>query len=194
MNTSDKTVLISRYNTIYFCIILFWTGLIVALAVWHYQQAFSSTVQVAKAAAYESFSKDLLYRRWVTMHGGIYAPITSETPPNPYLAGSPERDISTPSGRKLTLINPAYMTRQVHELGKRDYGARGHITSLKLLRPENAPDNWERSALQAFEQGKKEIFALEPIYGESYFRLMRPLTAEAGRSEERRVGKECRSR
>ena len=28
----------------------------------------------------------------------------------------PERDITSPSGRKLTLINPVYTTRQPHEL------------------------------------------------------------------------------
>jgi len=56
-------------------------------------------------------------------------PVTDNTPPNPWLSNLPERDISTPSGKKLTLINPAYMTRQVHELGAKQFGLQGHITS-----------------------------------------------------------------
>ena len=37
--------------------------------------------------------------------GGVYVPVTPESPPNPYLAQIPERDIVTPSGRPLTLRN-----------------------------------------------------------------------------------------
>lgn len=36
----------------------------------------------------------------------------------------------------LTLVNPCYMTRQVHELGKEQYEIRVNITSLKPLRTE----------------------------------------------------------
>jgi len=50
-------------------------------------------------------------------------------------------------------MNPAYMTRQMHELAKQEYGVRGHITSLNPTHPENAPDSWEIVALRAFEQG-----------------------------------------
>ncbi len=132
------------------------------------------------ASARDTFSRDLVYRRWATIHGGVYVPAAPETPPNPYLAHIPERDIRTPSGKTLTLMNPAYMTRQVHELGFKQYGLRGHITSLKPLRPENAPDEWERSALQAFEKGAKEIASREPIGDKTYLRFMRPMITEEG--------------
>jgi len=79
-----------------------------------------------------------------------------------------ERDIETPSGRKLTLINPAYMTRQVHELGKETEGVRGHITSLDRIHPANAPDPWEKDALKSFAQGKPEFTSLESLDGEVY--------------------------
>jgi two-component system cell cycle sensor histidine kinase/response regulator CckA len=135
---------------------------------------------LVKSMAYESYKKDLVYRRWATIHGGVYVPITPETPTNPYLSHIPERDISTPSGKKLTLVNPAYMTRQVHELGEKDYGLGGHITSLKPIRPENAPDEWERKALQGFEQNQKDVSSLVTIGNETYFRLMYPMITESG--------------
>ncbi len=96
------------------------------------------------------FEKDVIYRRWNADHGGVYVPVTQKTKPNPYLDDL-ERDIITPLGKKLTKVNPAYMTRQVHELALKSNGVRGHITSLNPIRPANAPDPWETQALKAFE-------------------------------------------
>jgi PAS domain S-box-containing protein len=90
-----------------------------------------------------------------------------------------ERDLVTPSGRRLTLMNPAYMTRQVHELEVQESGRLGHITSLKPLRPENAPDAGEAAALRAFEQGRTEVKSREPLNGQPCLRLMKPLVTEA---------------
>ena len=105
-------------------------------------------------------------------------PVTKKTPPSPYLSNIKERDIITPLGRKLTLVNPAYMTRQVHELGENLYAGKGHITSLNPIRPENAADSWEAKALQSFEQGETEVQAIEEINGQQYLRLMRPFITE----------------
>ena len=44
-----------------------------------------------------TLQKDVLYRRWNAMHGGVYALVSPHTPPNPYLQ-VPERDITTGSG------------------------------------------------------------------------------------------------
>jgi signal transduction histidine kinase/ActR/RegA family two-component response regulator len=159
---------------------ILWTAALLAFGGWNYWQAHTEAVNVAASAARQNINKDVIYRSWASKHGGVYVPVTAETPPNPYLAHIPERDISTPSGRKLTLINPAYMTRQVHELGNAGSGAKGHITSLKPLRPENAPDEWERAALGALERGESEVFAIETMDGESYLRLLRPLLTESG--------------
>lgn len=131
--------------------------------------------RIKTSAAYE---KDIIYRRWNAMHGGIYAPVTQNTKPNPYLTDVPERDIKTPSGRKLTLINPAYMTRQAYSLEKKISEARSNITSLRPINPENKPDEWEKKALAALEQGRNEFFSLETMESREYFRLMRPLIAE----------------
>jgi signal transduction histidine kinase len=75
-------------------------------------------------------------------------------------------------------MNPAYMTRQVHELAEKEQGIRGHITSLNPIRPENSPDPWETKALQAFERGQPEISSVEEMKGKEYMRLMRPLVTE----------------
>lgn len=99
--------------------------------------------ETALTAARINFDKDLLYRRWGATHGGVYVPETPETPPNRHLANVLERDLTTPSGRQLTLMNPAYMTRQVYTFSQKESAIKGHLTSLKPLRPENRPDPWE---------------------------------------------------
>ncbi len=137
----------------------------------HTQQ--KTTVKLALSQAEAGFERDQLFRRWGAIKGGTYVPITEATQPNPYLK-VPERDISTPSGQKLTLLNPAFMMRQINELGEESDGIHGHLTSLKPLRPENAADSWETVALQAFEEGETEMVSVELFQGEPHLRLMRP--------------------
>ncbi|MCB1919305.1 MAG: EAL domain-containing protein [Candidatus Competibacteraceae bacterium] len=154
-----------------------WTLLIFGLMLWQSYDNWMSTWRTAKGQAEESYRRDILYRRWVTLHGGVYVPITEHTPPNPYLQ-VPERDFAAPSGKTLTLINPAYMTRQVHELAMAIDGTQAHITSLNPIRPGNAPDAWEQQTLRAFEQGQTEQVSLETLNGASYLRFMRPMITE----------------
>ncbi|MBI5847851.1 MAG: DUF3365 domain-containing protein [Nitrospirae bacterium] len=134
--------------------------------------------ELAKGEAASAFEKDLIYRRWNTSHGGVYVPVTQNTPPNPHLANIPERDLTTTTGKKLTLMNPAYMTRQAHEIAARENGVLGHITSLNPIRPENEADSWEKAALQDFERGTTEHSSEELINGRKYLRYMRPLKTE----------------
>lgn len=128
--------------------------------------------EIALNRAMDSYHKDLAFRRWASLRGGVYVPLDEKTPPNPYLAHRPDRDITTTDGTRLTLVNPAYMTRMVHELADKDYGLKGHITSLKPLRPENAPDPWERKALEAFERGDRTYSEVLKQEGSTVLRYM----------------------
>jgi diguanylate cyclase (GGDEF)-like protein/PAS domain S-box-containing protein len=158
---------------------ILWTVILAGAFLWSIWQTEQTVLELARQAARSSIEKDILYRRWAALHGGVYVPMDERTPPNPYLEGVPEQEIVTPSGRTLTLVNPAFMTRQVHELQMQTEGQLGHITSLNPIRPENAADEWERRALMAFDQGEVEISSTEALPGGSYLRLMRPLVTEA---------------
>ncbi len=155
-----------------------WIAVLAASLAWNWRQVGHSMMVLAESEACSSFRKDLVYRHWASLHGGVYVPPTEATPPNPYLARLPHRDETTTSGRHLTLINPAYMTRQVHELGKQQYGLLGHITSLNPLRSENSADAWETEALLAFQDGVEQATSVETIGDNAYFRLMRPLVVQ----------------
>lgn len=159
-------------------LVAFWTLLVAGVLVWNLKRQQRELEDAARLQAESAFQKDIVYRHWAALHGGVYVPMTEETPPNEYLADIPERDITTPSGRRLTLVNPAYMTRQVHALGGKRYGLKGKITSLKPLRKENAPDVWEAQALAALEAGGDDICSIEEIDGDPYMRYMHKLVTE----------------
>ncbi len=178
--TAEHKPISDGVRTSFRVLYLSWSLVIAVFCGWDIYQNYHTEYVNAVAVAMNSYHKDTIYRRWVAMRGGVYVAVSEETPPNPDLAHLPERDITTPTGRKLTLVNPAYMTRQVHELDFSTYGIRGHITSLKPLRKENAPDGWERTALQQFERGSKEFYSLENIAGEPFLRYMHPLVTEGG--------------
>jgi len=159
---------------------LAWTVLTLAVAAWGHSQERAQTAELARHEARAHFNKDQAFRLWATRHGGVYVPATAQTPPNPYLAHLPERDIQGPAGRPLTLMNPAYVVRQMMEEYEALYGVRGRITSLDPLNPRNAPDAWERAALRSFEHGSGTVSEFTSEQGESYLRLMQPMVTEAG--------------
>ena len=164
----------------YFAIIaLGWTLAVAASLTWNLLDRAQAVRGLAAQVARTLFEKDLLFREWATYHGGVYVPVSERTQPNPYL-NVPERDITTPSGKRLTLMNPAFMTRQVFELQDQKMGIRGHITSLNPLRPENQPDPWERQALEAFTRGAKEALSFVDTSQGKEIRLMRPIVTEQG--------------
>jgi len=179
--TSQDTLLNSKQlplRPMFIAAVVIWTMVAIGVWGWEVVDNRSFVTANAKAIARASYEKDLAFRRWAAKHGGVYVPATADTPPNPYLQ-VPERDIVTPTGRALTLMNPAYMTRQVYEI-MRQYpdSPQGHITSLNPIRPENAPDAWERKVLALFDTGTTEFSEYQEINGARHFRYMHALKTE----------------
>jgi signal transduction histidine kinase/CheY-like chemotaxis protein len=154
-----------------------WTLLLLFSFFWTRHNATEQVMELVRVQARTAYDKDVLYRFWNSTHGSVYVPVSDTTPPNPYLE-VPERDIVTPQGVPLTLMNPAYMTRQANEIGFDRLGIYGHLTSLKPLRPGNAPDTWERQGLIEFESGVTEVSSVEQMGDKQVLRLMRPLLVE----------------
>ena len=155
---------------------LFWTAAVLFSALWNSYQVRDNLHTQAYSQADASLQKDLAYRRVVAHAGGIYMPLESGIQPNPYLAHLAHRDIVSTDGARLTLVNSSYFVRLVHDDEARDDDTRirGHVTSKYLLREQNSPDEWERQALDAFEQGLKEVKGYSHSGQQRYFRLMRP--------------------
>jgi chemotaxis family two-component system sensor kinase Cph1 len=177
--THQKT-LTSRLRKYVITALLAWTALIAGLLAKDILEIERSIHDMAVREAVSHFNKDHATRLWASSHGGVYVPTTEITPPNPYLKNIEERDIKTPSGKSLTLMNPAYMLRQMMEQYGELFGVWCHITSLKHFREETAPDEWERAALLSFEKGTGEVVDFAPARGEMCLRFMRPIKTEQG--------------
>ena len=165
-------------NKIFYIVLTIWTILLFGAAVVIVYDNYNYADSLAKNEAIVSVKKDLAYRYWIASHGGIYAPITKRTPPNPYLAHIKNRDVYTSAGQHLTLMNPAYVLSQMmHDYAKL-YGTKGHITSRILLNPKNKPDKWEEQILTKAEVTKESYMARENIKGQEYLRYLKPLVTQ----------------
>jgi PAS domain S-box-containing protein len=139
-------------------------------------------LELARTEARTLYDLTLAFRRWSSLHGGIYVPVTEEVRPNPYLAAYARRDLTADDGTRLTLVNHAMMTREATTL-LANRAARpilSKVTSPEYLNPANAPDEWEARALRLLGAGKDEASEVATIGGEPYLRLMRPLVVEKG--------------
>ncbi|MEI7814158.1 MAG: diguanylate cyclase [Coriobacteriia bacterium] len=120
-------------------------------------------------------------RAWNSKRGGVYLKKSDAVQTNPYLEMlGVTADDKLSDGTPVTLRNPAAMTREIGDQLKAS-GAHSvfKLTSLKLVNPDNAPDEWERQGLEAFETGTHEYWwSGKASNGDEVYRYMRPLVVD----------------
>jgi hypothetical protein len=151
-----------------------WSAVVAGSFFWNVVQEADEVHSLTTHTARALLEKDLLYREWSIVRGAVYVPKLGPAETNPP-AQEKEREVVTPSGQVLTLLNPVTVSRKVFDLQAQQTGVRGHITSLRPFNAANRADDWERRALVAFEQGRKEVCSVETVQGERLLRLMQPL-------------------
>ena len=120
-----------------------------------------------------------LLNRTLLSLGGVYSP-TDKVAPNPHLDVS-QREVTLTDGRRLTLINPAYMTSLVFERISADPNQAifNKLVSLKPLNPANAANSWETAALLKMEQTPTVEFSqLAAFGGKEYLQFLGPFVTE----------------
>ena len=174
--TQSRAQFLNRYT---WYLLIAWTTTMALLLIADLSFIRKTTTEMAHTEAEAHFNRDNALRSWVASHGGIYVATNDTIQPNPYLFHIPERDVTTPSGHILTLMNPAFMIRAINEYSPNVTDITGHLTSLKPMRPANGPDDWERQALQSFQMDSpnQERFELMDMNSKPFLRLMRPLIA-----------------
>jgi diguanylate cyclase (GGDEF)-like protein/PAS domain S-box-containing protein len=145
---------------------------------WNLRNERSRHVELATAEALFNLRRDYAIRHWLSEHGGVYMEPSESLPASPHLAHLPESEVTTPSGRRLALIAPAYLLRKIQESSYNDSSVRGRVVGLMPLNPVNAPDAWEADALRSFEDGGKETTALVSMDGRPFLRAAQPIRAE----------------
>jgi len=162
----------------YFVVLMFvWTAAVGGSLIWTINTAKKNSLITALAQGRMALEKDKMFRRWASRHGGVYT-FTTTTIPNPYLSHIKDRDIKLPDGRTLTLVNPAYMVRQMYEFNKDAKLVRTRLVSDKLLNPVNIPEGWEEEALKQVTKTGKEYYIMEKHDSKYEFKLMSPFFIE----------------
>jgi signal transduction histidine kinase len=125
------------------------------------------------------FNHILLTRRWLADQDGLYVKRFKGMNHNEFI---PKSSITDTKGQEYILKNPARVTREISEYSKQEGTFWYHITSLKLINPKNAPDDFERLALNRFEKerGLKELNTIKYINGQRYYIYIAPLLVEGG--------------
>ncbi|MBD3661024.1 MAG: DUF3365 domain-containing protein, partial [Arenibacter algicola] len=141
------------------------------------EREYDDAIKTARIEAQAHFNQIVNVRHWVARLGGIYAPVTDETPPNPFREGRvTERDLTTPEGRELTLLNPAYVTRLLSNGLLGQYEVHGRLVSADPVSPTNRADAWELAAIDAFEaKTKTDVVEIATLDGEDHMRYVAPL-------------------
>jgi len=133
-------------------------------------------IRQVESQAKALFRQIIITRKWIADHGGIFVEKVPWRAPSPYLVESEILDVS---GRRFMKESPAMVTKELSRYAEEKGLYWFHITSLKLVNPENAPDDFERTALREFEKsGKKDFFKIEKIGPSSYYRYIAPLYIE----------------
>ena len=168
---------VRKYLTGIFLVI----GLIVMSVFWGFSyQAGSLIKEQLRRQGHAFFKEVVLTREWAANHGGVYVALTPGMEVNPFLLRIPgiKAVIEDRDGVRYTLKNPALMTREISEIAAQKGIFQFRITSLKPLNPANAPDPFERTALNEFEKGHSEYFAYEQKGGQVLYRYMAPLSTQ----------------
>ncbi len=160
-------------------IVVAWTCMLAGILSYILHDHHRHTIDEAAREARDYYKLNIQYRKWNAKLGGVYA-AADKVVANPHLT-VPERDVVTTSGKMLTLINPAYMTRMVFEEIRKQSGLPiiSKLVSLKPLNPNNAANDWERETLLLFEQSSlRERFQVASTNNESYLQFMSIFTTE----------------
>ena len=155
---------------------LLWCLLLLLLYQWTARREDEYAYGLARSQTATLYATIVAARAWNAAHGGVWIEDSERYPANPWIPQA-EQSTFTEGGRKLVLVNPAYMTRQLA-----DYSylspAKFRIAGLTPIRPGNLADPWESDALEAFAGGAPEAFALVGGGKDARFRYMAPLNAD----------------
>ena len=133
---------------------------------------------VAHNVARAYLRSDNSYRRWNALQGGIYIPdekgSVPDLPPDVI-----EKELVTPSGRRLVLTPHARMMDEVYKLAGEEYLARGELSGHELKSTTDVLETWKAEALKSLiTKGGGEVGEILMINGEQNFLLMQPYIIE----------------
>ena len=170
MDAGDKTL-----QRDFYLILAAWSLLVAASFAWYFWQENKGLSETATKEARAILDRDNAYRHWLVEQGGVYVRPSEKLPGDPYLK-HPQRDVVTTAGMRLTLLNPAFVLREVQTRQADPMRGRSRVVSLTPLNPQNAADAWERRGLDSLAGGNDRFEIVDSPAG-AQMRAMRPFFA-----------------
>ena len=170
MDAGDKTL-----QRDFYLILAAWSLLVAASFAWYFWQENKGLSETAAKEARAILDRDNAYRHWLVEQGGVYVKPSEKLPGDPYLK-HPQRDVVTTAGMRLTLLNPAFVLREVQTRQADPMRGRSRVVSLTPLNPQNAADAWERRGLDSLAGGNDRFEIVDSPAG-AQMRAMRPFFA-----------------
>lgn len=171
----------TKYVKKYFIIIVLFIALVIfsVFSVFTFKSAQLIREQMASQAK-SLFNGIMVTRLWIASHGGVYVPYVESEAKRSYLKDiyGVSSIVSTVDGQKLLLKTPATAIREISDLANMSGSLKFKITSLSPINPQNAPDDFERKALESFEDKREDVSGFDEINGINYFRYLVPLVVK----------------
>jgi len=157
-----------------------WT-LLVLFSLWTQREQLDRAAHaLARLDAVTNLRKDMAIRKWASFVGGMY--IREDHVVDLDALREQER-VSAIRGNgetlKLVSLTPIHLLLAIQEVSQKEYGIRERLTSLQLRNLANAPDEWERKALQTLKAGGEMVAESMPKKGgHGLTRVMIPMRME----------------
>lgn len=157
-----------------------WT-LLVLFSLWTQREQLNRmAIELARSDAIANLKKDMAIRKWASEVGGVF--IADNDKPALDSLSEQERLLAIRnSGEVLRLVSltPIHILLGIQAVSNKEYGAQERLTSLQLHNPANAPDEWEKKALQTLQKGGDLVAeAMPKKKGHGLMRVMIPMRME----------------
>lgn len=154
-----------------------WTALVTALGLYSLKEADSIALTGAIFAARSSIDQYSAQKAWASQISPVYVAVSDQTVPDGDTVGFDERNISTPSGVRLTAIAPINIPGHVYERG--DDSAKMTPTLISLISKHNnhTLDKFETDAVKQLKKGQEEVYSVDYVNNVKFFRFIKPLIA-----------------
>lgn len=169
-----QLLMIRKYLLLQF----FWVLAVLASLVYNINAAYQETLKNDSVAAEATVNRDISFRSWAAKKGGVYVFANQGTDSNPYLV-HPLKDLTTQEGIALTLLNPAYLIRDLQEHSVTELGIKTRLISRNPINPKNQADPWEEKILASFTNQKEPITELVEVNNQAYFKSIHPFYVKA---------------
>lgn len=155
-------------------IVIFLMGTVMGVIALRNEQIIIAQAEMQAKALFQHI---VFLRNWVSDHRGVFVEELPWVRENPYLQQEPR--VIRSMGKRYIRQNPATVTKELSQYAQKDRNYFFRITSLRLINPDNEPDDFERAALESFEKRKgTESSKVEKMGDSYYFRYIAPLSCE----------------